>query len=165
MTKNNLYCCFDLLTIYFVSQYNVLTGVSRIFQQGGGGAKRESEATERGKVLEGSVPPPPPPSQSHGIYRETFEFRVSKWHFCTLNVITRPVLGYVKCHIYQSPTPPPPPPLQILFYSYNNRGGGECMVPFSYASDSGAARIVNLGAKARERSERARGGCGRGVLR
>ena len=32
------------------------SGVARIFQQGGGGAKRGSEATERGRVVGGGCP-------------------------------------------------------------------------------------------------------------
>ena len=38
---------------------------------------------------------------------------------------------------------------------------GPCAL--SYTSDGGAARICQRGAKARERSDRAGGGCGRGI--
>ena len=62
--------------------------------------------------------------------------------------------------IDQSPTPP------VLNFFYSNQwgGGGGDMGPsaLSYASDSGAAKICQQGAKARERSDRAGGGCGRG---
>ena len=56
-----------------------------------------------------------------------------------------------------------PPSFEKVFYS-NQAGGGEGMAPcaLSYASDGGAARICQRGAKARERSDRAWGGCGRG---
>ena len=37
--------------------------------------------------------------------------------------------------------------------------GAWVLVPLSYASDSGAARICQQGAKARERSDQAGGGC------
>ena len=59
--------------------------------------------------------------------------------------------------IYQSPTPA----FKIVFYS-NQGGEALALVPLSYASDSGAARIYQRGAKARERSDRAGGGCGHG---
>ena len=41
-------------------------------------------------------------------------------------------------------------------------GGGMALCALSYASDGGAARICQRGAKAREQSDRAGGGCGRG---
>ena len=58
--------------------------------------------------------------------------------------------------IYQSPTPPS---FEKLFYS--NQGGGS-MAPcaLSYASEGGAARTCQRGAKARERSDRAGEGVG-----
>ena len=40
-------------------------------------------------------------------------------------------------------------------------GGGMALCALSYASDGGAARICQRGAKAREQSDRAGGGCGR----
>ena len=55
-----------------------------------------------------------------------------------------------------------PPSFEKIFYS--NQGGGD-MAPcaLSYASDGGTARICQRGgAKARERSDRAGGGCERG---
>ena len=54
-----------------------VSGVARIFSTGGGGgAKRVSEATERGKAV---VPPP-----TVGSF---LDIRVSKWHFL-----------HIKCH-------------------------------------------------------------------
>ena len=51
-----------------------------------------------------------------------------------------------------------PPSFEKLFYS-NQGGGGMAPCALSYASDGGAARICQRGAKARERSDRAGGGC------
>ena len=54
-----------------------------------------------------------------------------------------------------------PPSFEKLFYS-NQRGRGMAPCALSYASDGGAARICQRGAKARERSDRAGGGGGGG---
>ena len=53
---------------------------------------------------------------------------------------------------YTNPPPPPTPPFKNLFYS-NQGGGAWALVPLSYASDSGAARIFQQGPNRR---------CGRG---
>ena len=52
-----------------------------------------------------------------------------------------------------------PASFEKLFYS-NEGGGGMAPCALSYASDGGTARICQRGAKARERSDRAGGGCG-----
>ena len=61
-------------------------------------------------------------------------------------------------YLYQSPTPPS---FEKLFNS-NQGGGGMAPSALSYASDGGAARICQRGAKVRERSDRAGGGGGGG---
>ena len=68
-----------------------------------------------------------------------------------------PLLGGRLCEVASTN---PLLPLLNFFYSNQRGGGGGVLVPLSYSSDSGAARICQRGAKARERSDRAGGGCG-----
>ena len=92
---------------------------------------------------------------SHGreiFWKLVYENDIS----CTLNGIIRGLVMW--SDIYQSPTPPF---FWKLFYS-SQGGGGMAPCALSYASDGGAARICQRGAKARERSDQAGGGCGRG---
>ena len=56
--------------------------------------------------------------------------------------------------IYQSPTSP-------FYFVYSNQGG-MALVPLSYASASGAARICQPRVKAMEQNNRAGGECERG---
>ena len=66
---------------------------------------------------------------------------------CTLNDIIRGLVMW--SDIYQSPTPP-------FFWTIillQSRGGGMAPCALSYASDGGAARICQRGAKAREQGE------------
>ena len=73
---------------------------------------------------------------------------------CTLNGIIR---GWLCEVTYTNPLLPAS--FEKLFYS-NQGGGGMAPCALSYASDGGTARICQQGAKARERSDRAGGGCG-----
>ena len=110
--------------------------------------KRGSEATKRGRVWFS-------PSHDRDIF---FENSCMKMEFsCTLNPIISGV-GYVKWHR------PIPYSTLFSFIPINGGGGGDmCPSALSYASDSGAAKICQQGVKARERSDRAGEGCGRGV--
>ena len=97
---------------------------------------------------------PPPTVGSFFVVVESSCIKMA--FLCTLNVIIRGI-GYVKWHI-----PIPYFPL-FFFNSRSQRGGGGgtwALVPLSYASDSGTARICQPRANARERIDRAGGGCG-----
>ena len=64
--------------------------------------------------------------------------------------------SYVRWHVYKSPIYPP------LFLN-SNLGRAWALVNLSHCGNSGAAKICQRRAKARERSDRAGGGCGREV--
>ena len=66
-----------------------------------------------------------------------------------------PLLGGWLCEVTYT-NPLLPPSFEKLFYS-NQEGGGMAPCALSYASDGGAARICQRGAKARERCDRAGG--------
>ena len=100
-------------------------------------------------------------SPSHG--REITKISCIKMaSFCTLNaIIVGGGVGYVKWHIH---VPTPTSPIYIFVFTTIGGGGGLALVPLSYASANGAARICQPRVKARERSDRALGGGGGGPL-
>ena len=70
------------------------------------------------------------------------------------------LLGGWLCEVtYQSPTPPF---FQKIILLQSRGAGGMAPCALSYASDGGAARICQRGAKARERSDQAGEGVGGG---
>ena len=126
--------------------YSSNSGAARICQRG---PKQGSEVTERGEDVGGGGSP------SHG--REIFWKFVHENEFLAHWIAL--LVGWLCEVTYTNPLLPPS--FEKLFYS-NQGGGGGGMAPcaLSYASDGGAARICQRGAKARERSDREGGGCG-----
>ena len=129
---------------------------SQGFSTGEGGKARERSDRAGVGVGRGVSP------RSHGREIFLFYFVHQNGIFCTLNVIIRGRLCEVA---YTNPL------LPLLFIFYSNQwggggGGAWALAPVSYAcSNSGAARICQPRTKARERRDRAWGGCGRAVGR
>ena len=109
-------------------------GAAKICQQG---PKRGSEATER---REGGFPPP--------TVGRFLKIRVWKQHFRALKCHYLGV-DYIMKYSEHQPLPP------LLNFFHGQTMGAWGLVPLSYDSDSGVARICQQGAKARERSDQA----------
>ena len=134
--------------------YSSNSGAARICQRG---PKRGSEATERGGGCGrggGGFPLP-------CTVGRCFENSCMKTKFLAHWM---PLLGGWLCEVTYFFIPIPYSPLLLKNYFTPIKGAGTCpLVPSAICQWRWCSQDLSTGAKARERSDRAGGGCGRGV--